>query len=91
VVNLNGLSSATTPARFSRDDFSVVPEFGLNLNYQISQNMRAYIGYTLIYWFNTTRPGDVSGASNPRVTLPSQPDSSDFWAQGLNAGFEFRF
>src|SRR5262249_26870691 len=44
--------------RFSRDQFSVVPEFGLNIGWQATPNIRLTAGYTLIYWTDVLRAGE---------------------------------
>ena len=40
------------------NQFSVVPEIGLTLGYDVTQRLRATFGYTFIYWSNVLRPGD---------------------------------
>jgi hypothetical protein len=93
--------------------FSVVPEVGFNLGYAITPRLRAFTGYTFMYWTRVARPGEqidlhVNTSQFPQFGLapPSnlgngalvgQPlpafsfHSSDFWAQGINFGLEFRF
>ncbi len=96
---------------YSRNEFSVVPEVGLNLGYQITDHIRARVGYSFLYWSNVLRPGDqidrtvdlslvpstfprgipaVAGVS-PARPLPPPLRSTDFWAQGFNAGLEFEW
>ena len=71
----------------------------------ITSHWRAFVGYDFMYWSQVVRPGNQvdrninlsqsavfgSGA----LTGPAYPmplfNRSDFWAQGLNAGLEFRF
>jgi hypothetical protein len=43
---------------FSKSQFSVVPEIGVNLGYDISENLRVSAGYNFLYWTNVIRPGD---------------------------------
>jgi hypothetical protein len=53
--------------RFSRDRFSVVPEVGITLGYQLTDNLRAFVGYNFLYWSNVVRPGDqIDRVLNPR-------------------------
>jgi hypothetical protein len=98
------LTQRTNIGRHTRDVFGVVPEIGVNLGYQFTDHLRAYVGYNFIYWNNVVRPGSqvdqrvntnlipppVSGAGGPQ-----QPafafHSADFWAQGLTLGLEFRY
>jgi hypothetical protein len=107
VVQSGGLlAQASNIGRFSRDEFSVVPEVGFNVGYQVTPRVRAYVGYTYLYWSDVVRPsGQIDLAVNPTQvpsivgpgTLmgPARPAvpfrTSDFWAQGINFGVEFRF
>jgi hypothetical protein len=43
---------------FTRDRFSVVPEWGVNLGYNVTDHLKLTFGYTFIYWSNVVRPGD---------------------------------
>ncbi len=90
-----------------RDVFSVVPEVGLNVGYQVTDHWRAYVGYNFLYWSNVIRPGDqidrvIDVTRVPRFAPPTVPPlavprpavlfkESDFWAQGVNLGLEFRW
>ncbi len=100
------LAQATNSGRFSRDTFSVVPEVGVNVGYRIFECLRAYVGYTFIYWSDVARPGDqidrrVNPAALPTSLFagiaggPARPapifNDTGFWAQGVNFGLEFRY
>jgi hypothetical protein len=90
----------------SRNQFTFVPELGLNLGYNITDHCRIFMGYTVLYWSNVLRPGDQVdqtvdvnqipnfGLKGPTVS-PSRPlvpfRSSDYWAQGVNFGLELRY
>jgi hypothetical protein len=108
VVTLPGglLALPTNIGNYHRNEFSVVPEFRINLGYQFTEHMRAFIGYTFLYWTQVARPGEqinlnVNSTQIPTslefgpLAGPAQPSfsfrQSDFWAQGLNLGVEFRF
>lgn len=88
--------------RFTRDMFSVVPELGINVGYQITDHITAYVGYTFLYWTNIARPGDqidtyvnLSQFQGGTLQGPNRPwppmKSTDFWAQGINFGLAFRY
>jgi hypothetical protein len=90
--------------RFSRDEFSVVPEVGVNVGYQLTNNFRVFAGYNFLYWSGVVRPGDaidlrVNSTLVPTSLAPpggpaASPfafRSSDFWAQGVAFGAELRF
>jgi hypothetical protein len=100
------LALPTNIGEYSRSVFSVIPEAGINLGYQITENWRVYAGYTLIYWSNVARPGSqidrVVNATqlpprDPAVpfTGPARPlfqfADTDFWAHGVNVGIELKF
>ena len=87
---------------YDSNQFSVVPELGLTLGFDFSSHLRATIGYDFLYWNNVARPGDqidlnidarqfpppaISNAVRPQFTL----HTSDYWAQGLNLGLDYRF
>jgi hypothetical protein len=91
---------------FNRDRFAVVPEVGVTLGLQVTPHIKLLVGYTFLYWSNVVRPGnqidrviDVSQIPNAGLAVPSAGGahpavlfkSTDFWAQGLSFGMEFRF
>jgi hypothetical protein len=105
-ANAGALALASNSGRFTQDRFSVVPEVGINLGYQLTQRLRAYIGYDFLYWSSVVRPGeqidrviDVTQVPNfPVGAMPvgqNRPavlfKTSDFWTQGINFGLEFRY
>ncbi len=90
--------------RFSRDEFSVVPEGSVNVGYQVTNNLRVSVGYTFLYWSGVERPSDAIDlrVNSTRVPTSLAPPSgpaaplftfggSDFWAQGLTVGVELIF
>jgi hypothetical protein len=96
------LALPTNSGSFHRDDFAVVPEVGLRIGYQVTECLRAFVGYTFIYWSDVVRPGDqIDLAVNPSQFPPghlagaARPafafHDSDFWAQGLSFGVELRY
>jgi hypothetical protein len=100
------LALPTNIGRFSQDRFAVAPEVGINLGYQITGHVRAFVGYDFLYWSRVLRPGDqidrVIDISQIPNFLPGVPPTgqarpavpfkqTDFWAQGINVGLEFKF
>jgi len=93
----------TNSGRFTRNVFSVVPEIGLNIGYQVTEHLRLFAGYNFLYWSNVVRPGSqINLMVNPTMIAgagpgvgPAQPtfafNSSSFWVQGVTFGIEFRF
>jgi hypothetical protein len=90
----------TNAGTYSRDRFAVVPEILFKLGYQISQNVRASVGYNLLTVSSVERSGAaIDPAVNPSLTRFIQPrqnsnvpqpvflfGGTDFWAQGLTFG-----
>jgi hypothetical protein len=83
---------------------SLIPEFRANLGYQVTNHLRAYAGYTFLFWPEVVRVGDLidttvnpnrlPGAATPGIG-PLNPaptgNHSDFWVQGINIGLELRY
>jgi hypothetical protein len=106
LVPVSTLALPSNAGRYNRDIFAVVPEAGVNLGYQLTPHMKLNVGYTFVYLSDAVRPGDIIDTTvNPsqlraalgqgQVTGPLRPtfsgNASDFWAQGLNFGLEFRY
>jgi Putative beta barrel porin-7 (BBP7) len=100
------LASGSNSGHFTRDEFAVLPEVGINVGCQITTHLRAFVGYTFLYCSSVVRPGDqvdvgLSGTQIPTDTRfnpqagPARPAlvlrDTDFWAQGVNFGLEFRY
>jgi hypothetical protein len=105
-VGIGELALPTNIGWAEKDQFAVVPEVGVNLGYALTRHFRLTFGYTFLYWSSVFRPGDqidrainttefsavygggtINGPQRPNFTFAS----SDFWAQGLNFGGEFRY
>jgi hypothetical protein len=100
-TNRGLLVQPTNSGRFGREVFAYAPEVGINVGYQLTDCLRAYVGYNFLYLNNVLRPANqidrVVNDSFLRgtATLPSRPAfafrETDFWAQGLTFGLEFRY
>jgi Putative beta barrel porin-7 (BBP7) len=92
--------------RFSQDEFSWLPEVELKVGYKITRHANVFVGYNFTYWTDVLRPGDqvnrnidtreipTSFNFTPGFTAaPVAPafNHTDFWAQGINFGLQFRF
>ena len=87
----------------SQNAFAVVPEVGLQLGYQWTPHFRTFVGYNFLYISNVVRPGNqIDRTVNTTqfigslpTTGPASPaplfNQSDFWAQGITFGLEFRW
>jgi len=101
----SGLYAAgTNLGQFTHNAFSVAPEVGLSLGYQVTDHMRAFIGYDFLYWSDVVRPANqIDPVVNRNIVLIGGPGggpvrpaflgfrAEDFWAQGIKAGIEFRY
>jgi hypothetical protein len=92
--------------RREQDRFAVLDEAGVKLGYQVTDHMTAFVGYSFLYASSVVRPEKqidttVNTSQLPSVmgpgTLvgPARPiftfRPTDFWAQGVNFGLEFRY
>jgi hypothetical protein len=92
--------------RFTANPFTLIPSVEVKLYVLLTERLRGFVGYDFLYWNNVIRPGNQidrninlaqtgaifsnGGPSGP--ALPAAPFArSDFRAQGINVGFEFRF
>jgi hypothetical protein len=87
---------------YQRNDFSVIPEFGLTLGYDLTCRLKATFGWSFLYWSSVMRPADqIDTNLNPTQFPPGtlrgvpspafRPVMTDFWAQGLNVGLDYRY
>ena len=89
---------------YSREEFTMVPELGFTLGYQLTRRIRTNLGYSMIYWGNVARAGEqIDRNINPNqfpfaagaVVPPNRPqfqfEQTDYWVQGLSFGGEFRW
>jgi hypothetical protein len=94
------LAQSSNIGTYERNSFSVMPELGVMIGYDITCRLRATFGYTFLYWSKVARPGDQIDTS--LAQLPPEPtiagggpvfafDTTDFWAQGMNFGLDYRF
>src|SRR5262249_10830358 len=105
VTNLGGLLALSSNiGQRSKDRTVVIPQLGVQVGYQITCNLRAYVGYTFLYWSEVARAGNqIDLAVNPNPLPPVTPpvsgplrpaprfENTSFWAQGFDLGLEFRF
>ncbi len=96
------LAQTTNIGRYTSDEFAVVPEVSFRVGMRVTDHLRAYAGYTFLYWSNVARPGNqidlgLNPTQIPTGGLVGAPrpvflrHDSDLWVQGLNLGLEFRF
>jgi hypothetical protein len=87
---------------YSRDRFTFVPEVGFTVGYHLTEHLRCFAGYNFLYWSSVVRPGpqidrtiNVNQIAPPIPGGPARPafsfNGSDFWAQGVNVGLEYKW
>jgi hypothetical protein len=93
----------TNIGHYTRNVFAVVPEADFKVGYQVTDHLRATVGYSFLFMSSVVRPGDqIDRVINPsQLTSPPvngapfrplfQLKSTDYWAQGVDFGLEFRF
>jgi hypothetical protein len=85
-----------------RDFFTMVPEVGASIGYDVSCRLRISAGYNLIYWSKVARPGDqidrnINPTEFPPATATGTPSpifrfiTNDYWAQGISLAANYRF
>lgn len=100
------LAQVSNIGRYNRDEFAVLPEFGLDVGAQVTRRLRAGVGYNFLYWSNVARPGNAIDSTVNRFIVPTDQNfgqgvaaarpafnfhSTDYWAQGLNFTLEYRY
>ncbi len=98
------LALPSNSGSFSRNQWTVVPELGAVIGFQVLPKVRATVGYTLVYWNSVARAGDqIDLFLNPdQIPPPIVPASgalfpefnfveSNYWAQGVTVGLEGRW
>jgi hypothetical protein len=95
------LALPTNIGTFTRNETAILPEVNLNLRYDITCNLRATLGYTVIYMDNVVRSGDqIDLGINPTqiggaLVGDARPAfnfvEDDLFVHGVNAGMELRW
>jgi hypothetical protein len=78
-----GLLSTTPMTKNDRVRISVLPELRADLGYQVTNNIRGFVGYNFIWITNVAVVGDQSSASTT--------GTRDLWLQGLDFGVQVRW
>jgi Putative beta barrel porin-7 (BBP7) len=92
----------TNIGNYSSSRFAVAPELGLNVGYKVTDSLRAFAGYSLLYWTGLVRPGGTLDTTINTTQLgggplvgPARPqaqlNTTDYWAQGFNIGLVYNY
>jgi hypothetical protein len=100
------LATPTNMGRFTSNRFGVVPEIGVKIGYDITDNLRVFAGYDFLFWSNVVRPGEqidlnVSPSYRPTILGPGVGggprvpavlfNTNSYWAQGVSFGLMYRY
>jgi hypothetical protein len=84
----------------------VIPELTVNLGINLTRRLSMFVGYNLIYVNKVARPGAQINPVVDASTVPLSPTygatgqvpgtrllfvQDDFWLQGANFGFTFKY
>ncbi len=72
------LAQQTNIGTYNRAQFSVTPEIGFKLGFQVTDHFRVFAGYDVTYWTNVVRPGQqidytVNTSQLPRLDGNGNP------------------
>jgi hypothetical protein len=109
-LNISGLgpnatgifANSSNIGNYSRNQLGVLPEACLKIGWDITDNLRVFVGYNFLYLSSVQRPGDaidptinVNNIVNNTISAPARPSfvfsNSTFWAQGITAGLEYHY
>lgn len=77
-----GIPVIQTGGLTKETEFAFVPHIGVKLGWEVIDHVRLTAGYDVIYWSRVRRAGELFNGGDT---------VSDFWAQGVSGGFEFRY
>ena len=93
---------STNVGNYGRNQIGVLPEGCIKIGWDITDHVRVYAGYDVLFLSSVMRPGNAidptintSNVFSPTATSPARPafvfTNSTFWAQGLNVGLEYHY
>jgi hypothetical protein len=99
-------ANSTNIGSFNNDEFAVIPELTMNLGINLTRRLSMFVGYNLLYVNKVARPGAQINPVVDASTVPLSPTygatgqvpgtrllfvQDDFWLQGANFGFTFKY
>jgi hypothetical protein len=99
------LALPSNSGTFVHNRFTVIPEAGVQIGYDLTSSLRASVGYDFLWWSSVVRPGDQIVHVISAAQLPSSPSfgsspvavpgpvshTTDFWAQGVSFSLGLRY
>ncbi len=84
---VSGLLTPPSTSHATQREFALLPDFNINTGYNITDNIRFFVGWTFLYINNVVRPGQqINYPVTPFLPGPLPLNHTEFWAQGLNVG-----
>ena len=90
--------------KYDESAFSLIPALDVSLGWELSDEWRFSVGYSLVYWTNVLRASEhvdttihesFLASPTPLATVPNRPqvlfNESDYLAHGISIGFERRW
>jgi hypothetical protein len=77
-----GIPLIRTGGLTKHTDFAWMPQVGLKIGWEVIDHVRLTAGYDFLYWSRVRRASEIYTGND---------SATDFWAQGLSLGAEFRF
>jgi hypothetical protein len=72
----NVLALGTNSGVQARDRFGVVPEVGITVGYQVTENLRLFVGYNFLYWNGVVRAGEQIDTGLDVTRIPNYAAST---------------
>ncbi len=99
------LAAGPNLGRFVNERISFVPEGNANIGWNITNRLKAYVGYNVVVWTNVARPGDQIDRTVDLRFVPNAPQlvptsverpsvpfvRADFLVHGLQFGMQGRW
>ncbi len=99
------LANAANIGRYRESHYAYVPEGSLSVGWWFTPNLRLKLGYNILYMSDVIRPGshisnnvnpsavpvDQIYGSTPITRTSPQFQRTDFWAEGITFGIDFRY
>lgn len=119
-INVSGITRQSAPTntfaggffalpsnigRRTVNHLSAIPELNLRAGYQVTNCLRAFVGYDVMWWTEVARPGEQLDRATNATQSPvfgagslvgaARPawltNTTGFYAQGFTVGLEFRY
>jgi hypothetical protein len=99
-------ANSSNIGKFDNDEFAVIPELSVNVGLNLTRQLSAYIGATVLYANRVARPGDQLNPVIDATTVPFHPtygnpgsvpatpilfNQNEFWLYGVNFGMMFKY